>query len=76
MRYLIRFGHAYCFYFYACTSCNTQFAGLDSCVRLLIRAFSAGSHAVKNNDISLMPRENRFETMNMYMCTVTLSMQS
>ncbi len=63
MRYLILFGHAYCFYFYAC---NTLSAGLDSCVRLLIRAFSAGSHAVKNNDISLMPRENRFETMNMY----------
>lgn len=66
MRYLILFGHAYCFYFYACTSCNTQCAGLDSCDRLLIRAFSAGSPAVKNNDISLMLRENRLETMHVY----------
>lgn len=64
MRYPILFGHAYCFYFYACTSCNTQFSGLDSCDRLLIRAFSAGSPAVKNNAISLMLRENRFETMD------------
>lgn len=71
MRYLILFGHAYCFYFYACTSCNTQFAGLDICDRLLIRAFSAGSPAVKNNDISLMLRENRLETMLMHMYTVT-----